>query len=343
MHSPTLGFGVVAIGVCCACLPRSAFIAVRELTRVVMAGLDFDKVFAGPAVELGEGRNAVKKPPFSQFFCHNRGNSDAQPQPEFPQPLRVVTWNLLAPCYKRAQGGHESGDEPAWRERLIQQFRILEELEPDILLLQEWWHDSDAYAQAWFQWAELHGMSVYVSPRTSGKADACTSLVAGRLGVSKVEFKTLSYDDWGDRVLQLLLFEAQGQKWLVSNTHLTYAHTNSHDPPMRFNQGRKIGNALKNLAADRAIVLGGDFNGEQEDPAVRAVTSATGLTLHGIADTTHLDHRNRALSCDFVLTKGFRAAEKKLGGPPGCLDSRNKFCSDHRPLLVALVPDGVVG
>merc|ERR1712217_421767 len=107
-------------------------------------------------------------------------------------------------------------------------------------------------------------MSIYISPRTSGKADACASLVARHLGSAKVEFETLSYDDWGDRVLQLLLFEAGGQKWLVSNTHLTYAHANSHDSTMRYNQGRKIGNVLKDLAADRAIVLGGDFNGERE-------------------------------------------------------------------------------
>lgn len=289
--------------------------------------MDLEDSFGGPAVWIPPGQVL-------------RSSDERLPEVEGRRrPLRVVTWNLLAPCWNRTSAGLEEGDEPSWRERLQKQLALLEEIDPDVLLLQEWWHASAAYSALWEEWASQHRMSLFSLPRTSSKPDGCAALLAEGLTTGKVTLSAVSFDDWGDRVVQMCRFvDSSACAWLFANTHLTFPHRNDHDPIMRRHQGRKLGEVMAELkAADPSVrvVLAGDFNGSVVDDAVREVVHLSGLDLHGVEEETHRDHRGGSISCDFVLTSGLQASDVRLAGPAGCLGTKD-FCSDHRPLVVVL-------
>lgn len=295
--------------------------------------VDWDARFAGPAVRI--------PPPY-----FHRPLDDRLPAVGGrARPVRVVTWNLLAPCWKRTGDGLEEDDEPVWRERLQQQFALLDEIDPDVLLLQEWWHESAAYSALWEEWASQRRMSLSFLPRTSGKPDGCAAFVAESFSAGCVTLDALSFADMGDRVVQMCrVSDGGGCNWLFANTHLTFPHRNDHDPTMRRHQGRKLGEAMAALRVAEPslrVVLAGDFNGSVTDDAVRAVVDLSGLELHGVEEETHRDHRGGSISCDFVLTTGLRSSEVRLAGQAGCLGTPD-FCSDHRPLVVVLdEPDAV--
>lgn len=292
----------------------------------------------GPMVPVGRGWNRVTGERVFQIAARHQG----EPCPaRFERPLRVVTWNLLCPEYHRPQGGKESHDEAAWRLRLEEQLRLLEAVDADVLLLQEWWHASAGYRGRWLHWAAERSFSLFAVPRTGGKSDGVAVLLSPALGVEAAKLDAMSFNDWGDRVLQTLAFEAWGRQWLIANVHLTFPHSNSYDPPMRRHQGRKVAEALLPAGQGRTLILAGDFNGDASDAAVQRIVGGAGLHLHGVGAPTHRDHRGRFSSCDFVLTgPGLRAAgPPHLGGPEDSLDGSSAFCSDHRPLVLELLPD----
>lgn len=297
--------------------------------------IDWDEMFQGPATQHGGGdvRDSASCWRYpsegAQEVLRSGGMSSVC-------PLRVVTWNLLAPCWHRTPGGCEAADEAAWRTRLHVQFALLEELQADIILLQEWWWASQAYVQLWHEWTLRQGMEIFVTPRTRGKPDGCATVVRSDLCSDKLEFTSLSFNDLGDRVMQLLEFDIGGLKWLVVNTHMTFPHPNQHDPVMRRHQGRKLGEAVAERMQGRHVVVGGDFNGTSDDEAVRLAVEGPRLTLHSANEATHCDHHGNMINCDFILTAALDALEVRLHGPAGCLTPGGGFCSDHRPFLVKL-------
>jgi len=290
----------------------------------------------GPALPLGQGWNRVRT---ASILKQWPGCSKVPPAAGVPRTLRVVTWNLLAPCYHRMNGALEAKHQKHWWNRLEDQLQLLEEMKADIVLLQEWWHGSTTYQERWFQWAASKHMSLFATPRTSNKPDGLAVLLSAELTATNIELSEFSFNDWGDRVVQLLRFEALGFRWLVANTHLTYPHPNSYDPPMRWHQGRKLGDLLGVELHDRLLVVGGDFNGNRLDPAVQNVAKATGGVIHCAEEATHRDHRGNTISCDLFLTDGLSKVDQRLGGFDGCLGKDAHFSSDHRPLLVTLLPE----
>ncbi|CAK0878139.1 unnamed protein product [Prorocentrum cordatum] len=205
----------------------------------------------------------------------------------------------------------------------------------------EWWHASPAYVDTWLRWADERRMSLFVSPRTGARPDACAILLAENVGIRDVNFTTLSMDDWGDRVIQVVRFRTVGgTSWAVANTHLSFPHGGELHAAMRRNQGRKLRDVLLSLKVSaEAVVLGGDFNGAPQDPVVQTVAQGAGLALQHVDEATHRDHRGRLISCDFILSHGLRPLGRSLEGPAGCLAQAGHFCSDHRPLLaLVLVP-----
>jgi len=91
----------------------------------------------------------------------------------------IVTFNLLAPCYKRLATRNsmgrrlrESHDPKSWRPRAELAFRFFkEELLPNtsILALQEFWMGNEAYKSMFIEEFERQGYSVTTLQRTGDK------------------------------------------------------------------------------------------------------------------------------------------------------------------------------
>eukprot|EP01062_Namystynia_karyoxenos_P045286 TRINITY_DN33633_c0_g1_i2.p1 TRINITY_DN33633_c0_g1~~TRINITY_DN33633_c0_g1_i2.p1 ORF type:complete len:334 (+),score=86.21 TRINITY_DN33633_c0_g1_i2:73-1002(+) len=274
--------------------------------------------FSGPAKPL-------LPPRYSHWIFPSvpsvRAGGDAPPQ------VSAVTWNLLAPCWKRLPGGgRESGSEELWRGRLRRQLELIRACHADIVLLQEWWHASADYTQLWRDYARETGAVLFASPRTGGKPDGLAVLVRQQLA-GGATLRTYGFGDFGDRVAQLVTLPAAGLA--VCNAHLTFAHENEWDPQMRYHQARKLAEVLrKDVVPWMPLLLAGDLNGELRDPAVAHLLQAAGLTPQA-ADTgwvSHVDHNGRRLGCDYIATRGAIAMQDHTWH--GALDADDPE-SDH--------------
>jgi len=218
--------------------------------------------------------------------------------------LKVATWNLLAPPYSRIQYEREQ-----WRARLEAQQRELEKVDADIAALQEFWCANEEAVHLWSEWATNKGYQLIILPRTRGKEDGCATLIRIK-ACSQIEAYALSYDDWGDRVCLIVKIAPE---IFVCNTHWTFSHNNSWDPIMRKHQARKLADHLLHLRA-RAILILGDLNGNQKDPAL-VHFAERGFRFYEPEATdwvSHYAHTNKFLACDFLSTRGLNVKANSL-------------------------------
>lgn len=297
---------------------------------------DLSERFGGPAVVL---------PASHQTFYP--ASTPAETGSSRQNNITVMSYNLLAPSYKRdAATNKEAADEAAWRARVAQQLLLVEDAGlPDVVGLQEYWCASPAYTALWRSFAEKHGYHMAVSPRTGGKQDGlCTLVRASRLRVRAEALQTLSYDDWGDRVAQVLVVDvADAGALALVNTHLTFPHPNAHDGPMRSEQARKLGEVARALAPRASVCLFGDMNGDARDPAVQQLVASGGLTPMSDAAgrvedgwVSHLNHNGELAACDWAFAAGrCRVREWALLGSRDDL-AGGRLPSDHRPLVATV-------
>jgi mRNA deadenylase 3'-5' endonuclease subunit Ccr4 len=138
-------------------------------------------------------------------------------------PLKLMSWNLLAPCYNRRNSGRES--EESWRARAAEQMLYAAASDADIIGLQEFWLET-AHVQLWTEWAKEHRYTMHLVPRTDGKRDGCAMLV--RMPSSACRFSAYTFNDWGSRIVQAcdLTLEGIGPLTLLQ-THLTFPHASA--------------------------------------------------------------------------------------------------------------------
>uniref|UniRef100_A0A7S2CN77 Endonuclease/exonuclease/phosphatase domain-containing protein n=1 Tax=Octactis speculum TaxID=3111310 RepID=A0A7S2CN77_9STRA len=257
--------------------------------------------FRGCAVEMpGLQSIVVERPEMSGCYDRNSSNRHAGRG----QTLRVATWNLLAPPYFRVGGGkRESAFPGRWKSRLAEQVRVVQRLDADVVLLQEFWFDEPQVFEFW----RSHFSADYAffgSQRTRSKADGVLTMVRHAwLDADTFEMRTISFDDWGDRVANVL----QLGKSLptIVNTHFTFPHGNAHDTVMRTAQARKLSEYLLTSwpgeGSGSTIVIGGDLNGDINDPACRLLHEK-GFTPHTRDPfVSHVSHRGDHMGCDFVM------------------------------------------
>ena len=138
--------------------------------------------------------------------------------------LSLLSWNLLAPCYKRP-----AELSPCTDARVLAQTAVVRASQADIVNLQEFWLEQD-HVRTWRSFAAEEGFCMLVSPRSGRKRDGCCMLVRRTLLCAAPEVEALSYNDWGDRVVQLVtlrLAREGGRDPLtltVAHTHLTFPH-----------------------------------------------------------------------------------------------------------------------
>ena len=112
--------------------------------------------------------------------------------------LSMMSWNLLAPCYKRPLESSSVADA-----RILAQTAVVRASQADIVNLQEFWLE-EGHLGKWRSVAAEEGYCMLVSPRSGGKRDGCCMLVRRTLLCAAPEVEALSYNDWGDRVVQLV-------------------------------------------------------------------------------------------------------------------------------------------
>jgi exonuclease III len=247
-------------------------------------GENYDQLFGGDAIPLS---SSYEQHSIATTVCTCDGST-----------IRVASWNLLAPCYKRGSG--EAGGDN-WQPRLQKQLAALGSIEPpaDVIMLQEMWQQTD-YLASWQQWASAHGYDMINASRTSSKRDGCCTLVRG-LPVQASQ--TWSFADWGDRIVLGVNVTVREQPVWILNTHLTFSHPNEHDPVMRVHQARKLVTLMSSAPLEGVRILAGDLNGDIDDDAMRLLfDGSTGITPHTTEKgwVSHIAHTGAHLGCDFV-------------------------------------------
>lgn len=263
--------------------------------------------------------------------------------------LTLLSWNLLAPPFKRLGGGKaRESDTAGWLLRAQEQVRRVHEADADVIGLQEFWCANPTFVALWKDWASENGYTMFVSPRTGGKEDGLCMLVRGIAPAAEsaaphepsgTTFDTWSYNDWGDRVVQSVALPVAGERLTLLQTHLTFPHPSAHDGPMRRAQAQKLAEHVRALRSP-ATVCFGDLNGGSDDPAVSLLRRRGGLRdlpARGEGGwVSHKAHNGAAMACDFVLTAGrCRVDEWSLSDTVEGLLS-DALLSDHRALRATL-------
>ncbi len=262
--------------------------------------MNFDAMFGGPIQEIPSSEPLVSIASQGPSTCVSE--------------LKLMSWNLLAPPYNRRGGGRES--EAAWRARAAEQMSHTAASDADVIGLQEFWLEK-SHVQLWSDWAERHGYTMHVVPRTDGKRDGCAMFIRNTACPSSAcRFSAFTFNDWGSRIVQSCELTLEGTRRLtLLQTHLTFPHESAHDPPMRRQQARKLSELVRERSEPLCVF--GDLNGGVDDPAVSVLTTLGGLRSEAPATdwVSHMAHTGDLMACDLVLTRGgLRVRDWRLAG-----------------------------
>uniref|UniRef100_A0A7S3AKZ2 Endonuclease/exonuclease/phosphatase domain-containing protein n=1 Tax=Haptolina ericina TaxID=156174 RepID=A0A7S3AKZ2_9EUKA len=153
---------------------------------------------------------------------------------------------------------------------------------------------------------------------------------------AKPSVSSWSFNDWGDRVVQVVQLPLANDRSIsLLHTHLTFPHQNGHDPPMRQKQAGKLAELINQLQSEGPLMLFGDLNGDLQDAAVASLQRSAQLTPmpdKGSAWVSHVAHTGAPMACDHVFTRGScKIGSWDLGySEEGLL--AGTLLSDHRPL-----------
>jgi hypothetical protein len=192
--------------------------------------------------------------------------------------FNVVTFNMLAPCYKRipneminGRKGRESDKSLIWNKRATDTVNFFEkELLPtsSIVALQEFWLN-EQYSAMFENSFRRNGFEMRTLKRSGSKMDAVV------IAIKSEEFEIKGSQDIylcsvGDRVALLLWLchRKTGKNFLVANTHLSFPH-NVFDRMNQMRQMRKLTDVIDKFSIDKKIgpatrIVTGDFNSEVE-------------------------------------------------------------------------------
>jgi endonuclease/exonuclease/phosphatase family metal-dependent hydrolase len=233
--------------------------------------------------------------------------------------LHLVSFNILAPCYKvlRCAGRreHEQQYPAEWIPRIEGALEFLHSSvfhEADIVALQEYWFD-DRF-RAMLSKAVGDAFEIVTLRRTGFKYDGVAFLVR-RSRFQVCAYKRLYLCDVGNRVgLALHLFDNElRRQLLVANTHLSFPHANFDQENQR-KQVRALASGIDGFAAERGLAYGtprlilGDFNAELDDPVCHYLKELGYFdcfhVIHASAHgrfVSHKNHRQEAVGVDHVF------------------------------------------
>ena len=258
--------------------------------------------------------------------------------------LSLMSYNLLAPGYKRPAEAMEAS-----RARALAQIDVVRAAAADVVGLQEFTL-AEEHSRPWSDFAAEAGYCMLVSPRTGGKIDGCCMLVREQCLSEAPKMETYSFEDWGNRIVQVVTLSLAGpaaeesRRLTLAHTHLTFPHDSGHDSTMRWHQARKLATwvSTRTQSAGVPLAVFGDLNGDVNDPAVSLLLESGSLTPHSteVDWVSHKSHTGSLVACDLVATAdgaatACRVASWALGGSREELVAGTSV-SDHLPVSVSL-------
>ncbi|KMZ76154.1 Calcium-binding endonuclease/exonuclease/phosphatase family [Zostera marina] len=244
--------------------------------------------------------------------------------------ISCTTFNILAPIYKRLdhedQSRRESHYKVYWLTRNQNILdRLLSELS-SIICLQEVWVGNEEFVEMYEKRLGEAGYISFKLARTNNRGDGLLT------ALHKDHFKLLNYrellfNDFGDRVAQLLHVESvvpfwQGrnnevqQQVIIVNTHLLFPHNHSFSI-IRLHQVYKILQYVEAYQKEQnlsqmPIILCGDWNGSKRGHVYKLLRSQEFVssydTAHHYTDSdadahrwvSHRNHRGNICGVDFI-------------------------------------------
>jgi len=260
--------------------------------------------------------------------------------------LRIGTWNILCPAYKRMGYGTREKKYPELVfSRLQSIVESIQDLNPDILCLQEVWSNENFLRE--FQKA-LPDYNLEIFFRPGKKSDGC-GLLYKKDCVSLHNIININLKPaYASRIMQIGVFshvKSPEKYFFVANVHLTFPHDNNYDiPETRPIQAEHIATDLSKLG-DHGI-LTGDFNCPFPSSSSTDLTRPVSILLQECRLSSafhfedpnrkfvsHHNHNNEDVGCDHILFRGGFTVEESYVYPR-TLDDKiwhdSFIMSDHR-------------
>jgi hypothetical protein len=171
----------------------------------------------------------------------------------YPISLKLVTFNVLAPCYKSINSSriHESEFEHLYLDRNNQICNQLLETRADIICLQEYWTQSESIRNLYKKRLGSR-YTIRELPRTSHwrTRDDGLAMFVNYERLLLQDARDIYYHDCGDRVAQLLLLALKPSpeyshipsayhQFICCNTHLLFPH-NAYSTNIRVREISKL-------------------------------------------------------------------------------------------------------
>ncbi|KAJ7965213.1 Calcium-binding endonuclease/exonuclease/phosphatase family [Quillaja saponaria] len=242
--------------------------------------------------------------------------------------ITCTTFNILAPIYKRVnqkdQNCRESDYRPYW---LTRNHRILDWLlyeRSSIICLQEFWVGNEELVNLYEKRLGDAGYITFKLGRPNNRGDGLLTAVHKDY-FRVLKYRELPFNDYGDRVAQLLHVELAfpvsqrrnddiRQEILIVNTHLLFPHDSSLCL-VRLHQVYRILQYVESYQKEHKlkpmpIILCGDWNGSKRGHVYKFLRSQGFVssydTAHQYADAdahkwiSHRNHRGNICGVDFI-------------------------------------------
>eukprot|EP01083_Nonionella_stella_P119419 356953_1 len=225
--------------------------------------------------------------------------------------ISVLTFNILAPCWKRCddEGSREEHFTDIWRQRQLECIKLICNESPDIICIQEFWFKQpfiELYRSA------LSGYEFRACQRTGHKPDGVCIMVR-KSSLEVVESREILFRGHGDRCAVLTRIRLRDKKdsdFLLANTHLTFPE-GTFDHIRRKKQIQLLTDHISNFISERrlkaiSVIMCGDFNGSPGGAVYDIVKSAgyesSYLACNGVeAGVTHRNHNGGEVGVDFIF------------------------------------------
>ncbi|XP_072958107.1 uncharacterized calcium-binding protein At1g02270-like isoform X3 [Typha angustifolia] len=244
--------------------------------------------------------------------------------------VSCTTFNILAPIYKRLDKEDQSRRESQYRAYWLSRNQsIIDRLLADlssIICLQEVWLGNDELVNMYEKRLGDAGYISFKLARTNNRGDGLLTAVH-RDNFRVINYRELLFNDFGDRVAQLLHVESIVPFWqsrsssieqqiLIVNTHLLFPHDSSLCI-VRLQQVYKILQYIESYQKEHKlspmpIILCGDWNGSKRGHVYKFLRSQGFVssydTAHQYTDSdadahkwvSHRNHRGNICGVDFI-------------------------------------------
>ncbi|KAK1321714.1 putative calcium-binding protein [Acorus calamus] len=244
--------------------------------------------------------------------------------------VTCTTFNILAPIYKRLNNKEQSCRESEYRAYWLSRNQsILDRLlyeRSSIICLQEVWVGNEEFVNMYERRLGDAGYIIFKLARTNNRGDGLLTAVHKEY-FRVLNYRDLLFNDFGDRVAQLLHVESLTpfgqsrnsniqQQILIVNTHLLFPH-NSSFCIARLHQVYKILQYVESYQKEHnlchmPIILCGDWNGSKRGHVYKFLRSQGFMssydTAHQYTDSdadahkwvSHRNHRGNICGVDFI-------------------------------------------